>query len=62
MDFLLIPGAWLGGWVWDEVADILRAKGHRVFSITLTGMDDRVHLARPDLILEDAVQDVQNVI
>ena len=62
MDFLLIPGAWLGGWVWDNVADMLRAKGHRVFSITLTGMGDRVHLARPDLILEDAVQDVQNVI
>ena len=62
MDFLLIPGAWLGGWVWYEVADILRAKGHRVFSITLTGMGDRVHLARPDLRLEDAVKDVQNVI
>lgn len=62
MDFVLIPGAWLGGWVWADVADILRSKGHRVFPITLTGMGDRVHLARPDLTHLDAVKDVQNVI
>jgi pimeloyl-ACP methyl ester carboxylesterase len=62
MDFLLIPGAWLGSWVWEDVADILMERGHRVFAVTLTGMGDRVHLARPDLTLEDAVIDVQNIL
>ena len=62
MDFLLIPGAWLGSWVWEDVADILRRKGHRAFGVTLTGMGDRVHLASPDLTLEDAVNDVQNIL
>jgi len=62
MDFLLIPGAWLGGWCWENVAGILNRSGHRTFCITLTGMGDRVHLASRDLSIQDAVNDVQNVL
>lgn len=62
MDFVLIPGAWLGGWSWEKVSEILIRKGHRAFCVTLTGMGNRVHLARPDLSLADAINDVQNVI
>lgn len=25
---VLVPGAWLGGWVWDAVTGPLRAAGH----------------------------------
>lgn len=60
--FVLVPGAWLGGWVWKKIAPILRENGHKVFSVTLTGMGDRVHLGDRDKGIETAIQDVINVI
>ncbi len=36
---ILVPGFWLGGWAWDEVADILRADGHDVTALTLPGLE-----------------------
>src|SRR4051794_41688120 len=42
--FVLIHGAWHGGWCWRRVADLLEAKGHKVFAPTLTGNADRSHL------------------
>lgn len=36
--FVLIPGAWMGAWVWDEVADRLRNSGQVVYTPTLTGL------------------------
>jgi pimeloyl-ACP methyl ester carboxylesterase len=36
--FVLIPGAWLGGWVWEPVASRLRARGYRVRPVTLSGL------------------------
>lgn len=47
--FVLVPGAGLGGWAWARVTPHLRAAGHDVHPITLTGTGDRAHLARPDL-------------
>ena len=35
--FVLVHGAWHGGWCWRRVADLLTAKGHKVFTPTLTG-------------------------
>jgi pimeloyl-ACP methyl ester carboxylesterase len=60
--FVLVPGAWLGGWVWKKVTPSLQEKGHDVYPITLTGMGERVHLASSDIGIETAVQDVLNVI
>ncbi|MCL4451145.1 MAG: alpha/beta hydrolase [Candidatus Thermoplasmatota archaeon] len=60
--YVLIPGAWLGGWVWRDVEPLLSKRGHRVFPITLTGMGERVHLASPNVGMETAVRDVLNVI
>lgn len=37
--FVLVPGAWLGGWAWDEVASGLRARGHDIRALTLSGLD-----------------------
>ncbi|MCX6921764.1 MAG: hypothetical protein NT154_00870 [Verrucomicrobia bacterium] len=42
--FVLVHGAWHGGWCWRRVADVLRARGHRVFAPSLTGVGDRAHL------------------
>jgi pimeloyl-ACP methyl ester carboxylesterase len=40
MDFVLIPGAWMGAWVWEPVTRKLRALGHRVYPLTLSGLAD----------------------
>ena len=42
--FVLVPGMWLGGWAWRDVTDALRAAGHTVYPVTLTGLGERVHL------------------
>ncbi len=36
---VLVPGHWLGGWAWDSVAKILRARGHAVTAVTLPGYE-----------------------
>jgi pimeloyl-ACP methyl ester carboxylesterase len=60
--FLLVHGAWCGGFVWREVADRLRAHGCRVFAPTLTGLAERSHLLAPDIGLDTHVRDVVNLI
>jgi pimeloyl-ACP methyl ester carboxylesterase len=60
--YVLVAGAWLGGWAWHWVASTLRANQHAVFPATLTGLGERVHLARPDVDLETHIQDVVNLI
>jgi pimeloyl-ACP methyl ester carboxylesterase len=60
--YVLVPGAWLGSWVWKKVTPILQEKGHSVYPVTLTGMGERVHLGSKDLGIETPIQDVLNVI
>jgi pimeloyl-ACP methyl ester carboxylesterase len=60
--FLLVHGAWHGGWCYRRVESLLRAKGHIVFAPTLTGLGERSHLFRGDLDLDDHVIDVLQVI
>lgn len=43
--FVIVHGAWGGGWEWSPVADILRTYGHRAFTPTLTGLGERAHLS-----------------
>lgn len=59
---VLVHGMWMGGWIWRNVADRLRAAGHDVFAPTLTGLGERVHLARPDVDLDTHINDVVNLI
>lgn len=40
MEFVLIPGAWMGAWVWEPVAERLRALGHGARPLTLSGLAD----------------------
>lgn len=60
--FVLVPGAWLGGWAWKKVTPLLEEKGHGACAVTLTGMGERVHLASKEFGIETAIQDVLNVI
>ncbi len=55
--FVIVHGGWGGGWEWTEVAGLLRNRGHDVFTPTLTGLGDRVHLGS-DVRLADHIQDV----
>ena len=61
-NFVLVPGFWLGGWAWDRVTARLRAAGHTVFPVTLTGLGERVHLAGPQIDLDTHITDVINLI
>lgn len=60
--FVLVHGAWLGGWCWRDVAPALRSQGHAVFTPTLTGLGEREHLARPDIDVATHITDVVNVL
>ena len=57
-NYVLIHGAWAGGWVWRDVAPLLRAKGHTVTTPTLTGLGDRKHLLTPQVDLDTHIEDV----
>jgi pimeloyl-ACP methyl ester carboxylesterase len=56
--FVLVHGAWHGGWCWRRVADRLRRDGHAVFAPTLTGLGERSHLLRPGIDLTTHVADI----
>ena len=60
--YVLVHGAWHGGWCWRRVADRLQAEGHRVFAPSLTGLADRSHLARSGVTLSTHIEDVVNLI
>ncbi len=44
--FVLIHGAWHGGWCWWKTAPLLRQAGNLALTPSLTGLGDREHLAR----------------
>jgi pimeloyl-ACP methyl ester carboxylesterase len=60
--YVLIGGAWLGGWCWQRIARRLRKDGHDVYPVTLTGLGERVHVASPEVDLDTHITDVVNLI
>lgn len=60
--FVLVHGAWAGGWEHQKLAAALQADGHTVHRVTLTGQGDRSHLASRDVGLSLHIQDVVNFI
>jgi pimeloyl-ACP methyl ester carboxylesterase len=56
--FVLIHGAWGGGWEWGQVERLLRERGHEATRPTLTGLGERAHLVTPDVTLDTHVEDV----
>jgi len=59
--YVLVHGAWHGGWCWKKVVPALRASGHEVYTPTLTGLGERAHLANPAIDLATHVADVVNL-
>ncbi len=57
--FILIPGGWQGGWVYQKVADLLTARGHKALPITLSGLRD---VPAPTANLDTHIADVVAVV
>lgn len=60
---LLVPGAWMGAWIWDDMLASVRRRGHAAMALTLPGLE----AARPNEVasrvtLEDHVRAVLHVI
>jgi pimeloyl-ACP methyl ester carboxylesterase len=60
--FVLVHGAFHGGWCWKDVAPRLRALGHTVFTPTWTGLGERSHLLHCQPTLATFIEDVAQVI
>lgn len=60
--FVLVHGAWHGAWCWSRVLPPLRAAGHAVHTVSLTGTGERAHLLHRGITLDTHVADVINTI
>jgi pimeloyl-ACP methyl ester carboxylesterase len=61
-NFVLVHGAWHGGWCWRRVAQVLQLDHHKAFAVTLTGLGERAHLLSPAINLDTHINDVINLI
>ena len=53
--FILIPGGWQGGWIYQQVAELLTARGHKAVPVTLAGLGDK---PAPDANLDSHIAEV----
>ncbi|MBV2182669.1 MAG: alpha/beta fold hydrolase [Castellaniella sp.] len=60
--YVLVHGAWHGGWCWSRVADTLRQAGHRVHTPTLPGLGERRHELSASIDLETFIQDLCRIL
>ena len=60
--FVIVHGAWGGGWDWRTVDSLLTRDGHKVARVTLTGLGERRHLSSPSVGLYTHIDDVVNKI
>ncbi|WP_249150936.1 alpha/beta fold hydrolase [Bradyrhizobium sp. vgs-9] len=60
--FVLVSGAFCGGWIWRRVSDRLEQGGHKVYAPSLTGLAERSHLLSKDVNLDTHIADVVNLI
>ncbi len=59
---VLVHGAWGGAWIWRRVLAPLRAVGHEVHAVTLTGDGERAHLRHPGIGLRAHIDDVLGLV
>lgn len=60
--YVLVHGAWHGGWCWKKVKAILEDKGQSVFTPTLTGLGERSHLLTPQVGLSTHIEDIVSML
>ncbi len=59
---VFVHGAWGGGWQYTKVQPLLEEAGHTVYRPTMTGLGERVHLARPEVGLSTHILDIVKVL
>lgn len=59
--YILVHGAWHGGWCYRDTASALRAKGHTVFAPTLSGNGEHFHQSNQGITLETHIRDIVGV-
>ncbi len=60
--FVLVPGAWHGGWCWKKLAPLLRDAGHEVYTPTLTGLGECSHLLSREINLDTHIKDIVSLL
>jgi pimeloyl-ACP methyl ester carboxylesterase len=60
--YVLVHGAWGGSWCWKSIRAALQARGHHVFTPTLSGVGERSHLLSRQVNLDTHIADVVNLI
>src|SRR5664280_2771046 len=60
--YVIVHGAWGGGWDWKHVDQLLTADGYKVYRPTLTGQGEHSNLASTNIDLDTHIQDIVNVI
>lgn len=60
--FVLVHGMWHGAWCWQRLTPRLRAAGHAVHTVTLTGLGARAHLRYDDIDMDTHIQDVVGLV
>src|SRR6202167_954540 len=60
--YVLLHGAYQGGWIWQRVAPHLRAAGHTVFTPTLDGCGERRHALRPGIDTETQAAEISEML
>ena len=59
--FVLVHGAWHGGWCWRDVRSRLEGEGHRVYTPTMTGLAVHSHMLTADVDMNTHIVDVVNL-
>ncbi len=60
--FVLVHGSFQGGWIWQRVADRMRAAGHRVYAPSLEGCGERKRTLRPGITTETHADEVAQLL
>lgn len=60
--FVLVPGAWLGAWAWQDTAHALAERGHTALPLTLTGLGEYADRGSPATNLDTHIADIADFI
>jgi pimeloyl-ACP methyl ester carboxylesterase len=60
--FVLVHGSYQGGWIWQPVANRLRAGGHQVYAPSLDGCGERKGTVRPGITTESQADEVAQLL
>lgn len=60
--YVLVHGAWHGGWCWNRISHALNTPGNNVYTPTLSGLGERAHLASPETSLATHIADILGVL